>query len=421
MEEHLRAIKEAGASIYGISFTSFSASVAFNLIRRVKRDYPSVTVVIGGAHVMTHAESALRLSGADICVIGEGEITFAEIVCRYAELPDALSSIAGIAYIEDGKFKRTWPRHFIEDINSIPFPARDLINQDEYVGISYSKARPNTEVVITRGCPLRCVFCANPVYRLEGAIKFRARSPENIAEEVEELYRMGYREIFFHSDELNVRLGWSIELCRALAALGHDDLHFQCNMRVVPMNEKLAYWMRRANFWLVRVGIESANIRVLMGIKKRMSLEKTERACEMWAKHGIRVFAYLMMFNFWEEDGVLQHETPDEVRNTLSFVYRLWRQGKINYSCWQFAVPTPGAELYDIAVRHGMIDDTYLPDDKWQTFDHLQGVSRREFNSLYRRARFQSALMAVTAGNVEWRNWRLILNKARTLMSGLPT
>ena len=421
LEYHLNLISGFSADIYAISFTSFSAEKAFEMIKLVKERFPKILVVIGGPHVMTHSEQALRRSGADICVIGEGEETFSEIVRRFNELPSALSSIRGISYIENNNYMQTASRDFISDIDSIPFPDRSLINQEEFTGVSYSRGFPNTEVVITRGCPLRCVFCANPVYRLEGAPLFRARSPNSIAEEVDQLYQKGYREIYFHSDELNVRLGWSIELCKSLAALKHDDLYFQCNMRVVPMNEELAYWMKKANFWLVRVGIESANERVLKGIKKRMSLEKTEHACQLWSEQGIKVFAFLMMFNAWEADGVLEYETPDEVRRTIKYIYHLWRSGVINYSSWQFAVPVPGAELYDISVKHGLIDKNYLPDDKWRPYEHYPALSKREFNSIYRKARLQTAIFALTAGNIEWRNWRLIARKTRTMLLGQPT
>lgn len=417
-DEHLKLIETFQADIYAISFTSFSAAVAFEMIREIKRRYPQVLVVVGGPHVMTHAEQTLRVSGADICVIGEGEVTFFEIVDRFHELPAALPSIHGIAYLTENGVVRTPVRALIEDLDSIPLPKRDLLNQADFTGTSYSKASPNTEVVITRGCPLRCVFCANPVYRLEGGPLFRARSPERIAEEVEQLYQSGYREIYFHSDELNVRLGWSIELCKALAALDHPDLYFQCNMRVVPMNEELAYWMRRANFWLVRVGIESANPRVLRGIKKRMSLEKIERACELWSKQGIRVFAFLMMFNAWEEDGVLEHETPEEVENTIRYIYRLWLKRKLHYASWQFAVPVPGAELYDLMVKHGHISADYLPDHDWQPYEHLPGLSRRQFDVTYKRALRQQAVMAITSGNVEWRNWRMIGRNLRAMLFG---
>jgi anaerobic magnesium-protoporphyrin IX monomethyl ester cyclase len=419
-EQHLACIRDFKPQLYAISFTSYSAEAAYTLIRAVKDQFPHVIVVCGGSHVTPRAHEVLERSGADICVIGEGEVTFADIVDAYDNLPAALHGIPGVAFLEHGELVVTGVRKSIVDLDTVPFPLRDLVDDRDFCGLTYSKARPNTEMVITRGCPLRCVFCANPVFRFQDGPLFRSRSPENIAAEVEELYRRGYREIYMHSDELNVKLDWSIEVCKAIAALNHADLYFQCNMRVVPMSAELAYWMKRAGFWLVRIGLETSSRRVLRGIKKRMTWERTVKACSLLRAEGIKVFGFTMMFNFWEDNGSLQHETANEVRQTIQDVYALWRKGLINYCSWAFAIPVPGAELYDIAFRHGMIDETYYPSDTWDCFRYLQGVSKKEFNRLYARARRQQALMAMTAGDFEWRNYKGILRKARTMLLGKP-
>lgn len=275
-------------------------------------------------------------------------------------------------------------------------------------------------MVVTRGCPLRCVFCANPVFRLNNGPLFRARSPENIVKEIKELYQLGYREIYIHSDELNVKLDWSIEVCKAIAALGYKDLFFQCNIRVVPMSKELAFWMKKANFWLVRLGLESSSERVLNGIKKKMSFKKTIEACEMLKNEKIKIFAFAMLYNYWEEDGVLNHETSNEVRQTIKEIYKLWRKGLLNYTAWTFSCPVHGSEFYDIALKHKMIDKNYYPGDMWNSYDYLKGVSKKEFNSVYAKARRQQGIMALFAGNIEWRNYKGIIRKAYSMFRGIP-
>lgn len=420
-EYHINMIRTLQPTFYAVSFTSFSAGRTFQLIRTVKNLFPWLKVICGGPHSMTHSEQILRESGADVCVIGEGEVTFAELVQNHAGFPDVLKSIHGIAYLKNGQYHRTQNRALITDLNTIPFPARDLVDESEFAGVSYRKGTPTTEMIITRGCPLRCVFCANPVFRLKNGPLFRSRTPQNIAAEVEELYAMGYREIFLHSDELNVELGWSIDVCKALADLRHSDLYFQANLRVLPMSEEFVYWLKKANFWFVRIGMESASDRVLTGIKKKMSLENTERACDLLSKQGIKIFAYFMLFNWWEENGRLIHETADEVRSTIRLGYRLWRQRKLNYCSWTLATPIQGAEFYDLALKHGLIDEQFLPpEDMWPAYKYLSGVSKREFNSLYAKARRQQALMALTGGHIEWRNWRGIARRAIGMFRGMP-
>ena len=417
---HLQQLAEFKADVYAVSFTSFSALATYELINRIKKQNPEVLVVCGGPHAIEASQEILEESESDICVIGEGEDTLVEIIDNIDNLDSCLDNIKGLSYLKEGKYHCTPTRPLIDDLDTVAFPARDLVNNEDYCGLTYSKARPNTEMVVTRGCPLRCVFCANPVFRLKNGPLYRARSPENIAGEVEQLYQMGYREIYIHSDELNVKLDWSINVCKKIAALGHKDLFFQCNLRVVPMSEEFAYWLKKANFWMVRVGIESTSNRVLKGIKKRMSFEKTAKTCKILSDQGIKVFAFMMLFNYWEEDGKLCHEAPEEVRQTIKDIYKLWWKGHLNYSSWAFACPVQGSEFYDIALRHGLIDKDYYPNDTWDSFSYLTGVTKKEFNGLYAAARRQQGLMALRAGNFEWRNYKGILRKARTMITGRP-
>lgn len=415
--EHLALVDRLQPDVYGISFTSYGADLAYSLLRTLKARRPEMLLVAGGAHASAVPAEVLGQGRADVCVIGEGERTFVELLQNRHALAQALPTIPGIAYRIPGGVHTTAPRPLIDEIDEIPLPAYDLVDRRDFVGISHRRGRPNIEMVVTRGCPFRCVFCANPVFRGAGAL-YRARAPECIAREAELLYQQGYREIYLHSDELNVRHEWSIEVCKALAALGHPDLFFQANLRVAPMSARLAEWLRRAGFWLVRFGIESGSPRVLRGIKKQMAMEQTEHACRQVAGAGVRVFGYFMMFQFWEEDGRLACERPEEVEASLAFARRLWREGALHYASWMFAIPVQGAELYEIALRHGMIRAPFVPSDAWDPSPHLPGVTRAEFSALYRRARRLQALMALRAGGFELRNWRGLASKALTALRG---
>jgi len=420
IQYHLDKVAHFQPEIYAISFTSYSAAVAYELIKQIKEKFPNILVVCGGPHVTNSPFDVLNKSGADIAAIGEGEETFLEIASSYGLIHSAKMNIKGIAYLKNGHLHKTATRELINDIDAIPFPNRDLVNDADFCGLTYSKARPNTEMVVTRGCPMRCVFCANPVFRLKNGPLYRARSPKNIAEEVQELYQRGYREIYFHSDELNVQLAWSIEVCKELAALGHKDLYFQCNLRVTPMSEEFAFWLKKANFWLVRIGLETTSDRVLTGIKKKMSLEKSKNACRLLSAQGIKVFAFAMLFNYWEDKDKLQHDSLQEVQQTIKDLYSLWWKGYIHYTSWAFALPVQGSELYDIAIKHKMIDDSFYPGDEWNTFEHLSGITKKEFNQVYASARRQQAVMALKSGNIEWRNYKGLARKAMTMLRGKP-
>ena len=416
---HLEMIEAVKPTIYAISFTSYGAPIAFKMMREIKARYPAIIVIAGGPHVTAFPREVLEKTGCDVCVIGEGEVTFLELINSVDQIPERPPPSPGNR-VPEGRRVQFRPRPGTWSTTSIPFPFpdRSLIDQADFVGIQYSLARPNTEMIITRGCPLRCVFCANPVFRLRNGPTFRCRSPQQVAEEAESLYQAGYREIYLHSDELNVDLTWSIEVCKALAALGHPDLFFQCNLRVVPMNEELAYWLKKANFWMVKFGIESASDRVLRGIKKMMSKEKTIRACQLAADAGIKVYGFFMLYQIWEEDGKLQHETPEEVRASIDFARQLWKRGILHYTTWASAVPVQGAELYDIARRHGMVDADFYPSEEWDIFEHLPEISKKTYNQHFAASRRLQAMMALRGGHIEWRNWRGISHKLLTMVRG---
>lgn len=416
LKHHIDLINSFCPEIYAVSFTSFTAIETYKTIRKIKQLFPSVLVVCGGPHATFIPEEVLQISGADICVLGEGEESFLEIILHFKKGKEFLKNIYGIAFLENGVIVKTPSRKLISNINTIPFPARDLVNNKDYCGLTYSKARPNTEMVAVRGCPQRCVFCANPVFRLKNQILFRARSPENIAEEVSQLYHLGYREIYIHSDELNVHLKWAVDVCKAISQLNLKDLYFQTNLRVEPISEELVYWLKKANFWMVRVGIESTSNRVLKGIKKNTDFASTIKACKLLRKHGINVFGFMMLFNYWEQDNILQNETAEEVKKSIDDVYKLWKKGLIQYTSWAYACPVQGSEFYDIALRHNLIKENYYPSDTWNSYNFLKGVSKNEFKKLYASARMQQAIIAFLSGNFEWRNYKGILRKALHLV-----
>lgn len=364
------------------------------------------------------AEEVLRECPADICVIGEGEVTFSELIQNLEDLPVQLPSIDGIAYRDGEKYVENAPRKLIDDIDFVPLPARDLVHDEDYVGLSHRRGKPNAEMIIMRGCPYRCVFCANPVFRVHSGVTYRTRSPESIAVEAEALYQRGYRELYLHSDELNVEHDWAVSVCKALADLGHPDLYFQCNLRVLPISEELAYWLRRANFWMVRFGIESASQRVLRSTKKKMASEETLRACEIMSAAGIKVWGYFLMFQFWENEREFGWETVKEVEQTIIFARDLFKKGLLHYSSWMYAIPVEGSELHRIAKRNGMFENHYGPIEAWDPSAHLPGVTKRDFHRVFNQSRRLQARMAIRSGFFELRNWKSLLRKARTMFPG---
>lgn len=137
-----------------------------------------------------------------------------------------------------------------------------------------------------------------------------------------------------------------------IIALELDDLYFQCNLRADRVNEEFAEKLAKAQFWLIHLGMESGNNRVLRGLQKKITVEQIENATDLLSARGTKIFGFMMLYNAWEEDGKLCYETSAEVDNSIELCRNLLKNKKVHYMSWQFCTPLPGSKLYDIAKRH---------------------------------------------------------------------
>ncbi len=408
VEDHLAAVEEHRPDIYGISFAFLTQRLAYHTIDAVKQRFPDMLVIAGGPHPTSVPEEVLERTTADLVCIGEGETLMAEAVNKLLAGDRDFSQTQGLALRVNGKIVRTTARPAIQDLDALPYLAWERIDFTKFVGQHYCKSHRQSCIVISRGCPYECTFCSLPVWRASKPW-VRMRSPQNIAAEVDWLYRLGVREIKIVSDEINITLPWAKDVCKAIANLGHKDLYFQSNLRADKIDDELAYLFHRMNMWLVHLGVESANDRVLSGIQKHITVAQSERCLVFLKKHRIRCLLFMMAFNLWEEDGELQHERPREVLRSLWWVWKQFLRRRIAYMTWSIATPMPGAPLYDIVRRHGL-DNTEQVLGNWdRNKDYLGidlrplGISERTRMSLLRLGIVSKAFFMMISGQFDWK------------------
>jgi radical SAM superfamily enzyme YgiQ (UPF0313 family) len=358
LEKHLAEIAKLKPDVYGISFTTPKKSLAFEVINRVKQVVPGVLVVAGGPHPTIDPRDVFANSETDICVIGEGEATFSALMKSLLENKE-LSDIEGIMYRDKlGNLHSNPLRKLIDNIDFLP--AWDVIDFTKYDG-PVRKKYPFAYVLPSRGCPYACTFCSSPVWKLEKPW-VRLRSPQNIAEEVKHLYDKGVREIYIRCDTFNVNIDWAASVCEEIEKLNLKDMYFQCNLRADKFNEKLAEKLKNINCWLVHIGLESVNDRVLKGVNKMITFEDTMQTLNILKKYKIKVYGFFMLYNAWEENGVLNYETTEEVLNTLNIVKKLLKDKLLTYISWSITNPIIGSKLHEIALKHNIIsEDKNLP------------------------------------------------------------
>ena len=415
LKQHVKEVREYNPDIYCISFPTLLANAAYKTINIIKTEteFQSLPIICGGPHPTADPEDVFASSKADICVIGEGEETLTELVGYYMNGNKQLEDISGIAYRKSNTIRYTPKRPLIKNLDSLPFPAWDVVDIKRYTGPTRLRASPFKMVLVSRGCPYNCNFCSNPVWKANKPW-LRQRSPGNIAEEIELYYEEGIREIQLLCDEFNAKLNWSIEVCEEIKRLGHEDLYFNTNLRVDKVTDALAKALADINCWAVHIGIESGNQRTLDGINKKITLEQVVNACKILKKYNIKIFGFAMMLNIWEEDEKLCYESSDDVMQTLNFLRNLLHDKLIDYMSWGFVVPLPGAPLYETCKKYNLIGkDKKLDTWKWGGIPiKLPGIEEKTMQRIKRKGMLLQIWCNLRGiKDINWRNYRYMLGK----------
>ncbi len=416
-------VQDFKPDLLGLSFYTTAAEGAYEIARRAKAHFPHVLVVAGGPHATALPEEALFSGGIDLVVRGEGEATLVELVeawLSHAPWDTLTPRIKGIAWRAGEEVRLNAPREPV-DVDSLPFPARDAIRMNRYRGFYLAKQRPETSVVLSRGCPFSCTFCSNMVWKLAGS-KVRTRSPQSVVAEFEHLAStFGIREVFDHADEFNARVETAMAIAKAIEErkLG---LTWKTQVRAHPLPPSLVAAMARAGCWYVHLGIESGNDRTLRGIGKGVTREQVHTACRVLKDHGIKVHGLFMLFNVWEEEGRLAFEGVEETERTLEFAESLASERLLDYIGWSITTPYPGSRLFDIACRHALVKPTLRGAwAKWLTEDAfvmtLPGVSDADMARAKTRGSLLRAKLLLRSGHINPAELGYILKKGIKLVA----
>ena len=271
----------------------------------------------------------------DVVVRGEGERTMLELLQKDAQ-GSGLEGTAGLVYRTaasgqaEARLVHTAERPFARELDGVPFPARDLLPNADY--IKYTKKKYGysiTTVMSTRGCPFRCEFCSNVVF----GGSYRERSPGNVVEEIEAALRLGYERISFADDVFTMKKDRVIAVCREIR---RRELHFswECLGRVDALDYATALEMKAAGCRRIFFGIESGSDEILERMNKKITTDEAVRAVDAARRAGLQVGAFFIL--------CYPGDTDDTVLKTLRFATRL----PLNYLGLSMPYPLPGTDLY---------------------------------------------------------------------------
>lgn len=408
--------------VLAVSFTTQAATGAYKIINIIKDEEPDIFVICGGAHPTILPEEVLRESKTNLVAIGEGEKIFLEVLKSYnaCKIENEKANIKGLAYIDNGEFVRNENMPLIANLDEIPFPDRKLLDIYAYPGYHYKQRKRDTSYVSTRGCPYNCIYCSNPVWKVQKPW-YRMRSSENVVDEIEHLIKeYGISEFYDQTDEFNGNLKWAKSVCDEIVRRDLD-ISWKVQMRADNFDDELACKMVASGCWLGFFGVETGNDETSRGVNKNISTKQVMESFGIMKRHGIKAFALLMAFNVWEENGELKFEDKKATMRTLKFAEDLVSQNKVDLISWSLTTPYPGSKLYEIAEKHNLISPELI--GKWDNFDSsanfvmkLPGVNDDDWFYVQKRGKMLQAKLLFKSGTFNFRSIPIYLSKAIKLL-----
>ncbi len=339
-----------------IPFSGWSKP-AFEVASTVKSVDKDIITVLDGTHPSARHVDCLTHPSVDFVVIGEREQTMLELVGALEQgITRGLKKIRGIAFTKNGKNVITATRPVIQDLDSLPFPARHLLPMSTYFAAVKEEPlrgvirKPWAAMLTSRGCPYNCVFCSAHIVM---GRQWRGRSPENVVDEIEQLvgtYQI--KQIDFNDNNMSLDKKRMETICDLIMERGLDiEWYTPDGLRADTLDENLLTKMRASGCQKIRIAPESGVQRVVdQIIKKKQDLKEVERAVVSAKKVGIKVGIFFVI-------GLIG-ETKEDIKETIAYAYRLRRLGA---DIFHFSVATPiyGTELYEQAKRGGFLKENF--------------------------------------------------------------
>ena len=316
------------------STTSFSLRKDLDWLERLKGHIPGLTVGVKGAEAEAGDRELLEsFEYLDFVLTGEYELTMGKM----AQEPD-WRRIPGVSFRKNGEIFLSAGEPIIENLDSLPFPARHLLRNELYVRPDTGQAQ--TTIQTGRGCPHKCIYCLAPA--LSGT-KLRLRGPGSLADEIADCVgKHGIRNFFTRADTFTMHRKWVIDVCKEIIGRGLE-INFAFNSRVDTFDRERAEWIKRAGGWLVAFGVESGSERSLELMEKGHTKEDARRAVALAKEMGFATYIFFVVGFPWED--------LEDLEETLAFAMEL--DG--DYLEMHIAVPFPGTPLYDMVKEKGLL------------------------------------------------------------------
>lgn len=331
--------------LVGLSLLSAEVASALKISRICKSYNDRCKVVWGGVHPTFLPDACLKYESVDFVVRGEGEYTTLEL-CTVLDRGEDPADVRGLSHKSNGSIAHNPKRELIEDLDTLPFPARDAVLYPESFDF-----RSLGSMIISRGCPFRCSFCSS---RNFWERRERFRSPENIIQEIEILKRdFGSRYVMFWDDSLTINRNIIRKYCNALIQSGLK-IDWKTATRADLVDEDTLGLMRRAGCVKLEIGVESGSERMKKIIRKDVTNDQVRQAFDLIDRHGIGSGAFFMA------------GFPEETMEDLEQTFALMKELPVTEIAFNILDPMPGSTDYERCVELGLVPE----DPDWSEFPY---------------------------------------------------
>jgi len=393
-----KVLNEFKPDIVGVTCYTYWYEKAYKTIDQIK-SRGNYIVVIGGPHVSAVRKEVLTETKADFAVKGEGEYTFLEL-CGAIEIgAKSFSGIKGLIWREGDSVAENEDRPFVEDLDALPFPAYEEFELTEYKCFE-DKELP---IITSRGCPYNCIFCG---IRLSMGRRFRARSPENVVNELEYWYKKGWNNFAFNDDCFSFDLNRAKKICDLITERRLKiKYHLDSGIRVDRVDRELFEKMKESGCTFISFGVESGNQEILRKIRKGITLEQVVKAVDMAREAGIKTNAFFIIGH--------PYETFEKAMDTLRFAEKL----QADYVSFSNLIPYPETDLFNWVKKNAKL--LYSPEVYLNAFSCWQNSPIFETKDYTLKEREKALKMAFS---LHWkRYWQFKLGRVAGYLTYLLT
>jgi radical SAM superfamily enzyme YgiQ (UPF0313 family) len=365
--------------LVGFQCYTFDLKSVKESLRETKRSRPEAFTAIGGPHPSGAPGESLEYFGGDLDYLftGEAERGLPLLLERLESgKTTELEEVDGLAW-RDGDTVRVNPKRFVEDLDSLGMPAWDLIRPESYPEAQHGaffKKFPIAPVIVTRGCPFGCTFCAGNIV---SGRRIRKHSASFMLTQIKHLYDdYGIREFHIVDDNFTFDKEYAKGFLRRLVSLNLDISWATPNgVRIDSLDGELLDLMKSSGLYLISLGIESGSDRVLGLMRKSTTVDRIREGIDLIRSRGIDIAGFFIVG--------FPGETKEEIRQTIDFSLKL-DLIRANYFTY---LPFPGSASY-----RGLEDSGELKGVDWEKFYFMnaayvpKGLTRGELKGLQRKA-----------------------------------